>query len=167
VKETFEIPQKFNLKEVIVISLSSLIKGKTFKKYVLYFFALVASTILLGGLAGPKAFTFQSIMATILPACLFAVLALVVYILIIVISHFFSQKLEIIMKFNHWGIIRNAGGKEASSPWRDAKNYKETDKYFLIYMKAGGVVPVQKDILLFEEEINEFRELLNDKISSL
>jgi YcxB-like protein len=164
--DSFRIQQQLSLKATVILSLSTFLRSTKFRKYALYFFTIIASTILLGGLAGPKAFIFESIMGTLIPAVSFVVLMFIIFVFISIFAYYMEKKKskEVFYRFNHWGIHKEIGGEELSNPWRDAKEFKETQSYFFIYMKPSGVVPVQKNMFSNEAEVNEFSEFIQERL---
>lgn len=67
--------------------------------------------------------------------------------------------------FTHWGVVRHGERTEFSKPWRDISKFKETKAFFILYIGNTDFHIIQKRMLENIGELNDFRNLLSEKIN--
>ena len=67
-------------------------------------------------------------------------------------------------KFTHWGMEKTGNGIEFTRPWRGFQKYIETKSFFLLYIADADAHFIQKRMFKNSEEIDEFRNFLDENI---
>jgi YcxB-like protein len=73
---------------------------------------------------------------------------------------------NITFEFNHWGMIKNTRDNEYSTPWRGFIKFRETKRFFLLYVTENDAHIIQKRMFSDPGERENFRKFADQNIWS-
>ncbi|HTQ66474.1 MAG TPA: YcxB family protein [Puia sp.] len=164
--DSFTISQYMTLRELVQASLYIGLRSKIIKRYFLFFSVLALACVVFGFITAGRYFYWQSILQILIPfvvmAALFFIFIVVVNALILLIKP--DNFRNVVYQFTQWGMTRSAKGFDSSRPWGDFIKFRETASFFFLYISANDAHIIQKRMIGDEEEIEEFRNLIKDKV---
>ncbi len=167
-QSSFSIKYHLTLLEFYYSSIYSAIRNKRLKK----FYYLIPGILVLSGLLNffldtkKSSYSIGLIVQFLFPILLFLIFLFVgIFILCLIVQlikpNYFKN---INYEFTHWGMFKKGIGFEYSSPWSKILKMKETKSFFLLYVSENDAHIVQKRMFKNEEEINNFKSLVIEKI---
>ncbi|MDX2046219.1 MAG: YcxB family protein [Chitinophagaceae bacterium] len=166
-QNSFTIRQELSLREFLIATLYSLFLGRRMKIFLFLMTGVALASLFLGYATTSDGINLSALATAFAPL----VMILIIFTVFICFGGFFVYKSNphlfknVSYTFTHWGIVRQDKRGEFSKPWRDISKFKETKSFLLVYPRAGmDTHIIQKRMFADSEELNAFRQLLNDNI---
>ena len=171
-KDTYTIAQDFSYGDYLNFSLYQLPRLRMMRRLFIYFIALGILGQLSSFLGPAHKFTFSWGFFYI-PVASLSVFFLLFYPLaalyvIRVKPHLFRG---ITYRFTHWGMERIGATTEATVPWRDFRNLKETKSFYLLFVKetvkenkVDNIHVIQKRMFANTADAQEFQVFLDQNV---
>jgi len=168
VTDTVTINQSLSVGEVISASFFIFPRLRIIRRFLLYILILAIGSAVLGALTtSNNTGGLPTLIALLLPIIL---LPIVFFAFILIISVLVYAARPYIYKnvrfqFNHWGVVKTSDRFEISKPWREFTQYAESKSFFILFISASGGHIIAKRAFHSDEEMEQFRNLLQANLS--
>jgi len=171
-KDTYTIAQNFSYGDYLNFSLYQLPRLRIMRRLIIYFIALGILGQLTSFLGPDHKFTFNWEFFIIPIASLSAFFLLFYPLAALYVIHFRPHLFRgITYRFTHWGMERIGTTTEATVPWRDFRNLKETKSFYLIFVRetikenvVNNIHVIQKRMFANIQDAQEFELFLDQNV---
>ncbi|HEX9513971.1 MAG TPA: YcxB family protein [Puia sp.] len=175
-RDTFTISHDFSFGEYFNLSLYQMFKTKMIRRLALFAIGIGLLAGLLGLWVPGNNETikpFNLVGQFFLPLAAMVVLfTLFAFLTCLFIVRFKPHIIRgITYRFTHWGMERIGTKTEATIPWRDFQNLKETRSFFLLFVKEtvkenriSNIHVIQKRMFTSPEDTREFQVFLDQNV---
>ena len=165
--ETFTLKETTTFKEYLTILYYQTFRKRIVKRILIFLGIVSILRVVLEFALGVNTKWHLVIFNLLLaPLFLVAFLYVVPFLIAILLRKFKPAVFNATNKFTHWGMERTGEGFHVAMPWRKFVKYRETKKFILLYITKDDAFVIQKKVFDSNEQLEDFRQLILDKIGS-
>ena len=166
-QDTYIISQEFTFLEYLGILYDQLLRMKIVKR--LFIFAIIVgllnailNTLPIAGKIIWYVAIGQFLLLPFFLIMFFIIVGALITFLLMILKPKLFTKIKI--TFTHWGMEKKGDTINYSSPWSKFIKYKETKKYFFLYISDKEPHLVQKRMFESKTQLENFRIFISDRI---
>jgi hypothetical protein len=167
--DNFIIEQNFTFSEYLRITLYTTFRYPAIRKMIM--FAVVVGLIegILNVVSNPKRSVIELVGLSVGPVIF--ILLFIVTIGALISFIIFKKKADLInglqFRYNHYGAEKIRKGMSFSEPWRNFLKMTETKNFFFLFLDKNRVQALQKRMFRDEDQLNDFRSFVKEKIERI